>query len=77
MTTCINASERLTSDEAAAYLGVEPQTLACWRSVGRYGLVYTKVGKKVFYSRADLDAWLAARRATSTAAHVALAAAAV
>ncbi|MBL8248232.1 MAG: helix-turn-helix domain-containing protein [Candidatus Competibacter sp.] len=53
---------------AAAYLGLSPKSLACMRSQGR-GPTFTKLGKPVFYTRDDLDAWIAANRATSTAEH--------
>lgn len=59
---------RMNVINAAAYLGVSPKSLACYRSQGR-GLAFTKLGKLCFYHRADLDAWIAANRATSTAEH--------
>ena len=46
---------------AAAMLDVSPGTLSVWRSTGRYALPFLKIGRKVRYRRADLDAWLAAR----------------
>lgn len=50
---------RLTETEAAAYIGVKPQTLAVWRSTGRYGLPFIRVGnRRVQYWQTDLDAWL-------------------
>lgn len=51
----------LTNDEAAAYLGVAPQTLTIWRCVKRYAIPYIKVGSRIRYRREDLDAWLASR----------------
>jgi len=54
-------SELLTREDAAAYLGVRPQTLACWASTRRYGLRYIKVGRCVRYRKADLDRFLEAR----------------
>jgi len=50
-----------------------PGTLASWASTGRYAIPFFKIGRHVRYLRADLDAWLATRRATSTAAHAELA----
>ena len=70
MTVAIS-NERMTGEQAAAYIGILPGTLATWRSTGRYAIPYQKIGAKVFYRRADLDAWLASRTATSTAAHLA------
>ena len=51
----------LTRAEAAAYLGVKPQTLAVWASRKRYGLPFVKVGGLVRYRMADLERWLTAR----------------
>ncbi len=56
----------LSSDDAADYIGVQPQTLAVWRSVGRYGIPFYKVGRLPKYDRADLDAWLESRKQTQT-----------
>ena len=47
--------------QAAVTLDVTPGTLAVWRSTGRYKLPFIKVGSKVRYRRADLEAWLEAR----------------
>ncbi len=52
---------KLDSDAAADYLGVSHSTLPTWRSNKRYDLPYVKIGRKVFYMVADLDAWLEAR----------------
>jgi excisionase family DNA binding protein len=46
---------------AAALLDVSPGTLSVWRSTGRYNLPYLKIGRKVRYRRADLEAWLERR----------------
>lgn len=54
--------DRLTRDEAAEYLGVKASTLTVWASTGRYNLPFIKVGRRVYYRRADLDAWLDRRR---------------
>lgn len=51
----------LTRREAAAYLGLNPDTLAAWACTGRYRLPVVKVGRCARYRRADLEAWLAAR----------------
>jgi excisionase family DNA binding protein len=57
----MTASGLLTREEAAAYLDVKPQTLACWATTKRYGLKYIRVGRNVRYRQADLDRFLAAR----------------
>lgn len=49
----------LTRKEAADYLGVKAQTLACWACVGRYRLPFVKVGRLVKYRQADLDRFIA------------------
>jgi hypothetical protein len=64
-----NASQASTSavlfeTDAAAYLGLRPQTLRLWRSKKkRRGPAYVKLGDgpgaRVRYRIADLDAWLA------------------
>ena len=59
-------SEMLPPKEAGPYIGVKEQTLAVWRSTGRYDLPYIKSGRLVRYRKADLDAWLASRRQTHT-----------
>jgi excisionase family DNA binding protein len=57
-------SNLLTTEEAAAYLGIKPRSLEVWRCVGRYGIPFIKVGRLVKYRKADLDAFLAARTHT-------------
>jgi hypothetical protein len=47
-----------------AYIGVQPNTLATWRSTHRYNIPFIRVGSRIFYRKADLDEWLAARRVT-------------
>ena len=46
---------------AADYMGVKPQTLAAWKSTGRYSLPVVKVGRSVRYRQEDLDAFIASR----------------
>lgn len=59
---------KLTRKEAAAELGVSPQTLANWASTGRVSIPFYKVGrKKVIYHKSDLEAYLASVRQTQTA----------
>jgi predicted DNA-binding transcriptional regulator AlpA len=57
----------LSTDEAASYLGLSPQTLRRGRMEGcrdnRVGSPpYIKIGKSVRYLRSDLDAWIASHR---------------
>lgn len=61
-----NAREDLYDTEAAApYIGHRPPTLHRWRVEG-YGPPFIKLGRKVFYRRADLDAFLDSHVVTST-----------
>ena len=60
-TAILSPSELLTRDEAAAFLGVKPQTLAVWATTHRYDLPMVRVGARVRYRRADLDKWLESR----------------
>jgi hypothetical protein len=48
---------RLDSDGAATYLGHRPKTLAMWRIQGK-GPRWVKVGGRIFYFQADLDAFI-------------------
>ncbi len=58
--------ERLTRAEAAAYLGVNTQTLANWACTGKVEIPHYKVGRKVIYMKSDLDGYLASTRRTQT-----------
>lgn len=51
----------IDSAPAAEILGVTEGTLSVWRSTGRYGLPFVKVGRRVKYSRKAIDAWLESR----------------
>lgn len=54
-------ADLLDDKAAAAMLDVSPGTLSVWRSTGRYALPFLKIGRKVRYRRADLQAWMDAR----------------
>ena len=60
-----NQSIILTTAEAAQKLRLCPSTLAKLRLKGD-GPVYCKLGRRVFYRPADLDAWLEANIRQST-----------
>ena len=51
----------LDEHQAAEHLNVSPGTLSVWRSTGRYALPFVKVGRRVRYRLADLDAWIQER----------------
>jgi len=53
--------DRYSSHEAANILGVAPETLAIWRCTKRYPLPYIKIGRKVFYKGADIQAFIESR----------------
>ncbi len=52
---------RLTVAQAAAYLGVAPHTLNCWRSSRRHDIPHVQVGARVFYRAEDLDKFIETR----------------
>lgn len=51
----------LTPNDAADMMQVSVGTLQVWRSTGRHGLPFVKVGNCVRYRRSDIDTWLAQR----------------
>ena len=53
----MQARELVGSPGAARYIGVQPQTLANWRYLGK-GPRYYRVGQLVKYDVRDLDRWL-------------------
>lgn len=57
----------LTPPEAAERLGIQSTTLSVWRSTGRYSIPFIKIGSRVRYRQADLDAWLEERTRNSGA----------
>jgi hypothetical protein len=61
-------SDLLTREQAAAYLGVKPQTLAGWATTKRYDLPMVKIGRNIVrYRLSDLQAF-AARHAEAVPA---------
>lgn len=55
----------LTTEKAAAYLGLAVATLEAWRVRGG-GPVFRKLGRAVRYRQEDLETFLNARSRTST-----------
>jgi predicted DNA-binding transcriptional regulator AlpA len=55
----------LVQAEAAEFLRLSPRTLERYRVAGT-GPRYCKLGRRVAYREADLDAWIAARVVGST-----------
>lgn len=60
--------DKLTPKQAAEILDCHPNTLANWRSTGKYKLKYLKIGGRVYYRQSDLDAWLLTRERTQVEA---------
>ena len=60
------AARYLTPKQAAVYLSVKPKQLERLRMTGD-GPAFSKVGRLVRYSRADLDAYMATNRVRNTA----------
>ncbi len=48
---------RMTREDAAAYLGLKPKTLAMWAMEGK-GPQICRVGGRCFYFKDDLDAFI-------------------
>jgi excisionase family DNA binding protein len=59
--TLQDAPELLTRAQAAEFLGIAAQTLACWATHKRYPLPYIKVGRSVRYSRDALAEFVRSR----------------
>lgn len=55
----------LTPPEAAAALRTTVKTLAVWRCTKRHGVPFIKVGRKIWYDRAALKQYLAAKAVNS------------
>ena len=55
-------NERLQRSEAALYLGVSTQFLECDVVTNRHKVPYIKIGRKVYYLKSDLDAWIKSKR---------------
>lgn len=63
----IDPSELIPNEEAAELLRQQPATLTAWRNQRR-GPCYLKIGRRVFYRRADIAEWLAGQRRQPEAA---------
>ena len=60
----------MSRKQAAEYLGVKEQTLACWATNKRYALPYIKIGRLVKYKREDLERFILENRFSDEALHV-------
>ena len=63
--TILADDPRYDRRQAAAYLGVKPQTLATWAYSGKYKLPLYKVGSKSVYLKSALDKFLQSRISTT------------
>jgi excisionase family DNA binding protein len=63
--TTIDNNQLVDNKTAAEILQISHRTLMIWRSSGRYGIPYIKIGTKVRYKRGDLQAWLDSRYNTT------------
>lgn len=45
-------------EEAAAYLGLQPSTLANWACTKKFVIPYFRVGRSVRYKKSDLDEFI-------------------
>jgi excisionase family DNA binding protein len=62
----VEKPEYMSTQAAAVYMGLKPQTLSAWRCSGRYCLPFLKVGRKVLYKKIDVDNWMRSRTRTAT-----------
>ena len=65
-----NAKDYISTREVAAFLGLSPRTLDRYRVTGA-GPKFHKFGNRVRYLRADVEAWAAERRYSSTSGQAA------
>jgi hypothetical protein len=67
VTDSLENDRLFTEDEAAAFLSVSVRTLQSWRCRRSDGPQFIRYsGRAIRYARADLVAWVAARRVSST-----------
>lgn len=66
-----DAPKLLTTEAAAAHIGLAVSTLENWRSSGASSLRFIKCGRRVFYDPRDIEDWLDARRVSSTSEQIA------
>jgi hypothetical protein len=64
--TTLGISELLTEKQAAEALHLSSKTLTTWRCTKRYPLRYTRMGRRVFYRREDVQRFIEARTVDPT-----------
>ena len=60
-------SKLLKPKEVSEILGITVETMAVWRSVGRHGLPFVRVGGKIMYRPEDIQAFIESRTMKHTA----------
>lgn len=61
--------EKFNNEEAAEYLGLKPGTLHVWRCTKHSPApAYIKMGRKVYYLKRDLDAYIESQRVCASLA---------
>jgi hypothetical protein len=60
-------SDLRTRVEAAAFLRIQPQTLAVWKTTKRYDLPVIMVGRRAMYRQSDLEKFLQSRTVGASA----------
>jgi transposase-like protein len=60
-------TELLSTEAAARRLDVTPGTLSVWRSTKRYPLRFVKIGRKIRYTSADVEAFIQSRTQSGVA----------
>lgn len=68
MTTTPTPKSVMTPTELSELIGVEEKTLANWRTAGKTGPRFVKVGNRILYRRATVERWLEALERASTSA---------
>jgi predicted site-specific integrase-resolvase len=66
-TPTLSLSDLLNPEQTADLIKIKKDTLAIWRTTGRYNLKFVKVGRRIFYRRSDIQDWLESRTQTQTA----------
>lgn len=68
MSSVNSIRRRLSTKEAAEYMGISERTLEKYRVVGG-GPPYMKIFNRVVYDTRDLDDWMESKRRLSTSDH--------
>jgi predicted DNA-binding transcriptional regulator AlpA len=58
--------DRLNTEEVAAFIPAPINTVRYWRHIGQGPRSY-KIGRRVMYDRADVEAWLAEQKSAASA----------